>query len=179
MTTTTAKINLVGDGARISNVWFRAKVAAVTAYIDFGDINATIDSNGASVEDCLFGDEQTTFYTTNYIRCYNLWYGTIHGNHFRGVGNGTSTITAIYSYYSVNVSCTGNTFLFMGRCIRWNSAAAPVGGFFNEGWLMVTMLPLQFTHFSMQTMSSLRISIITLSIFVSVQRSTATQAQRE
>lgn len=134
---TNARINMVGDGSKISNVWFRAKVASVPAYIVLGDVNAVIDTNGATVENCIFGDEQTTFFAIDNIRCYNLWYSTIRGNHFRGIGNGTATVSAIHSFYSVNVSCTDNTFLFMGRCIRWNQAGAPITSpFYNEGWVI-------------------------------------------
>lgn len=134
---TSARLNLVGDGSKVSNVWFRSKVASVPAYIVFGDVNAVIDTNGGTIENCIFGDEQTTFFAADNIRCYNLWYSTIRGNHFRGVGNGTVSVTAIHAYYSVNVSCTDNTFLFMGRCIRWNQNGAPISSpFYNEGWLI-------------------------------------------
>lgn len=131
-----ATMNLVGDGAKVSNVWFRSQVPGVGTYITLGDINAVIETNGATVENCLFGDEQTTNYAIHSIRCFNLWYSTIRGNHFRGIGNGTATVNGIYSYYSVNISCTDNTFLFMGRCIVWDATAAPAKGFHNEGWLI-------------------------------------------
>lgn len=134
---TDARLRLVGDGASIRNVWFRAQAAGISSYIDIGDSTAAIETTGATVENCLFGDEQTTYYASNYIRCYNLWASTIRGNHFRGIGNTTNTITAISAYYSVNNSCTENSFVYMGTCIKWNSTVSPgTLANVNEGWLI-------------------------------------------
>ena len=132
-----ANLMLVGNQARVTEVWFRASVADVVAYITLGDKNAVIDTNSAAVDNCKFGDGNTTTYAISNIATYHLWYARINGCHFRGIGHTSKVVTAIRGYYSVNVTVSDCTFLYMGWCIRWEGTTSPGPlANHNEGWVI-------------------------------------------
>ena len=132
-----ATLVLVGNGACVTDLYFRAGVAAVTAYIKMGDIKGIQDTNSAAVRRCHFGDNQTTNYAKTYIATYHLWYSHIEGCHFRGIGHTNEKVVAIRGYYSVNITVQGCSWLYMGWCIWWDETTSP-GPLANhcEGWVI-------------------------------------------
>lgn len=130
-TTTTAKIEIAGDNAIISDIWFHPRVPGVEQALVVGDSALSFDTYRYSIKDNHFGTLRgTENYFKNSISTRRLWYSDISGNTFRAKKDQADAV-GIHAEQSVNITCSDNASEFGGTFLEW---AGPGSPHYNEGW---------------------------------------------